>query len=280
MAALKMRSIGVALLAISLAAPAFAQKLSLAERVARLEAENASQTSSAGQASVELLNRVTQMQSEVQALRNQVEQLQNENAQLKQQTRDQFIDLDGRLQRMESSAAASSAAAPMPATAAGNLPPRTAPATGPRPPATGTRPPSPNAMDVDARALNGQGAYDTALAALRQGNYVESARSFQSFLADYPNAPLAANAWYWLGESYYATQNYPIALRSFDTLLSNFADSPKAPDAMLKKGYCQIEMGDAGAGRQTLNRVINEFPGSDAARLATSRLRALSLDPR
>ena len=280
MAVLKMRSIGVALLAISLAAPAFAQKLSLAERVSRLEAENASQTSSAGQASVELLNRVTQMQSEVQALRNQVEQLQNENAQLKQQTRDQFIDLDGRLQRMESSAAASSAAAPMPATAAGNLPPRTAPATGPRPPATGTRPPSPNAMDVDARALNGQGAYDTALAALRQGNYVESARSFQSFLADYPNAPLAANAWYWLGESYYATQNYPIALRSFDTLLSNFADSPKAPDAMLKKGYCQIEMGDAGAGRQTLNRVINEFPGSDAARLATSRLRALSLDPR
>ena len=135
-------------------------------------------------------------------------------------------------------------------------------------------------MDVDTRALNGQGAYDIALAALRQGNYVESARSFQSFLADYPNAPLAANAWYWLGESYYATQNYPIALRSFDTLLSSFPDSPKAPDAMLKKGYCQIEMGDAGAGRQTLNRVINEFPGSDAARLATSRLRALSLDPR
>jgi len=135
-------------------------------------------------------------------------------------------------------------------------------------------------MDVDARALNGQGAYDVALAALRQGEYVESARSFQSFLADYPNAPLAPNAWYWLGESYYATQNYPIALRSFDTLLSNFPDSPKAPDAMLKKGYCQIEMGDAGAGRQTLNRVINEFPGSDAARLATSRLRALSLDPR
>jgi tol-pal system protein YbgF len=280
MAVLKMRSIGVALLAISLAAPAFAQKLSLAERVSRLEAADASQSSSAGQANVELLNRVTQMQSEVQALRNQVEQLQNENAQLKQQTRDQFIDLDGRLQRMETSGAAAGSAPSLPASSASNPPPRTAPATGSRLPATGTRPPSPNAVDLDARALNGQGAYDIALGALRQGDYVESARSFQAFLADYPNAPLAPNAWYWLGESYYATQNYPIALRSFDTLLSNFPDSPKAPDAMLKKGYCQIEMGDAGAGRQTLNRVINEFPGSDAARLATSRLRALSLDPR
>lgn len=280
MAVLTMRTLGVALLAMSLAAPAFAQKLSLAERVSRLEAADASQSSSAGQANVELLNRVTQMQSEVQALRNQVEQLQNENAQLKQQTRDQFIDLDGRLQRIETSGSAAGSAPTLPAPSASNPPPRTAPATGSRAPATGTRPPSPNAVDVDARALNGQGAYDIALSALRQGDYVESARSFQAFLADYPNAPLAPNAWYWLGESYYATQNYPIALRSFDTLLSSFPDSPKAPDAMLKKGYCQIEMGDAGAGRQTLNRVINEFPGSDAARLATSRLRALSLDPR
>lgn len=280
MAVMKMRSIGVALLALSLAAPAFAQKLSLAERVARLEAESASQTSSAGQANVELLNRVTQMQSEVQALRNQIEQLQNENGQLKQQAKDQYIDLDSRLQRMEAGGAVAGAAAPLPAPTANNVPPRAAPATGSRPPASGTRPPSPNAMDVDTRALNGQGAYDIALAALRQGDYVESARSFQAFLSDYPNAPLAPNAWYWLGESYYATQNYPIALRSFDTLLSSFPDSPKAPDAMLKKGYCQIEMGDAGTGRQTLNRVINEFPGSDAARLATSRLRALSLDPR
>ena len=280
MAVLTIRSVAAALLVISLATPAFAQKLSLAERVSRLEAENATQTSSAGQANVELLNRVTQMQSEVQALRNQVEQLQNENAQLKQQAKDQYVDLDSRLQRMEVGGVASGSAAPLPAPAASNPRPRIAPATGPRPPATGTRPPSPNAMDVDTRALNGQGAYDIALAALRQGDYVESARSFQSFLADYPNAPLAPNAWYWLGESYYATQNYPIALRSFDTLLSSFPDSPKVPDAMLKKGYCQVEMGDAGAGRQTLNRVIDEFPGSDAARLATSRLRALSLDSR
>ena len=278
MAALMVRSIGLALLAMSLASPAFAQKLSLAERVARLEAADASQSSSAGQANVELLNRVTQMQSEVQALRNQVEQLQNENAQLKQQAKDQYVDLDSRLQRMEAGAAANGPSGSLPPAASTPLP--RPPAAGPRLPSTGTRPAVPGAAGTDTGGLNGQGPYDIALAALRRSDYVESARSFQAFLADFPNAPLAPNAWYWLGESYYATQNYPIALRSFDTLLSSFPDSPKAPDAMLKKGYCQIELGDAGAGRQTLNRVINEYPGSDAARLATSRLRALSLDPR
>jgi TolA-binding protein len=49
---------------------------------------------------------------------------------------------------------------------------------------------------------------------------------------------------------------------------------------MLKKGYSQIELGDAGRGASTLNGVINQFPGTEAARLANTRLRTLSLQPR
>src|SRR5207342_3786791 len=95
------------------AAPAFAQKkLSLADRVAALEQQSAAQGSAAGQQNVDLVNRLTQMQAEVQALRNQVETLQNENEQLKQRGREQYVDLDTRLQRVEGGAgpAASSAA--------------------------------------------------------------------------------------------------------------------------------------------------------------------------
>ena len=56
-----------------------------------------------------------------------------------------------------------------------------------------------------------------------------------------------------------------------------FPGSTKAPDALLKKGYSQIEMGQAGAGKQTLNQLINDFPGTDASRLADGRLRALGV---
>ena len=97
---------GSLLLALCFALPASAQKLSLAERVSRLEQQSAEQTGSAGQANVELLNRLTAMQAEVQALRNQVEQFQNENEQLKQQGKDQYLDLDSRLQRLETTPAA------------------------------------------------------------------------------------------------------------------------------------------------------------------------------
>ena len=76
------------------------------------------------------------------------------------------------------------------------------------------------------------------------------------------------------------TQNYPVALQSFDNLLTQFPNSNKASDALLKKGYSQIEMKQLGAGRQTLGRVIGQYPDSDASRLAQSRLRALDLESR
>ncbi|HMB57897.1 MAG TPA: tol-pal system protein YbgF [Arenimonas sp.] len=247
--------------------PAVAQKQSLADRVARLEQQSSTQTQSSGQANVDLLNRLTQLQTEVASLRGLVEQLQNENAQLKQGNRDQYIDLDSRLQRLESGGAHPAATGPRP-------PAATTPAAAGKP-AT-----KPSATTSTPAAADEQAAYGSAFNSLKQGDYVESARGFKAYLDAYPQGALAPNAWYWLGESYYVTQNYPIAQQAFETLLSQFPDSGKVPDALLKKGYCQIELKQVDAGQQTLNRVISTYPDSDAARLAQSRLRALSLETR
>jgi tol-pal system protein YbgF len=250
----------LAVLSLAVAAtPAAAQKRSLAERVAALEAADAARAGSAGQQNIELVNKFAQMQSEVQSLRNQVESLQNENEQLKQRNRDQYVDLDARIQRIEGAA---TAAPPVSAAPAPTRPDTLgAPLTAPRP----------------AGGASGEEAYAAAFQALKNDDFVESARAFQAYLRDYPDGALAPNAWYWLGESYYVTQNYPLALQAFDTVLSRFPDSGKAPDALLKKGYSQLELGQPGAGAATLNAVINEFPGTEAARLANTRLRTLSL---
>jgi tol-pal system protein YbgF len=257
-------------LAAGLPAAANAQKLSLAERVAALEQQAAAQGNSAGQQNVDLVNRLTQMQAEVQALRNQVETLQNENEQLKQRGRDQYTDLDARLQRIEGGASHGAAPANAPAAAV--------PAT-PRAPTRADAAP-PLSAPAPASGAGGDAAYAEAFAALKRDDFVESARAFQAYLRDYPDGALAPNAWYWLGESYYVTQNYPLALQAFDTVLQRFSDSSKAPDAMLKKGYSQIELGDASHGAATLNDVINQFPGTEAARLANTRLRTLNLQSR
>ena len=250
---------GVLMLALLAAGPSLAQKLSLGDRVSRLEQQSANQSSAAGQANVELLNRITQMQAEMQALRNQIEQLQNDNTQLKQQGQDQYVDLDSRLRRIEGGAAA-------PVPAAGARPPVASAASA----AVAANRPAPQGDE--------QGAYSAAFDALKRDDFVASARGFQTYLDAYPQGALAPNAWYWLGESYYVTQNYPVALKAFDSLLSQFPDSSKASDALLKKGYCLIEMDQAGPGQQVLERVIRNYPGTEVARLAASRLRALSLE--
>src|SRR6476619_5323401 len=87
---------------LAMAAPAMAQRASLAERVAALEQQAAN-----NQGNVDLLNQVTTLRSDVQALRAQIEDLQHQNEQLRQSSHDQYLDLDGRLTRIEGGTAAS-----------------------------------------------------------------------------------------------------------------------------------------------------------------------------
>jgi tol-pal system protein YbgF len=258
--------------ALAAASPAQAQRQSLGDRVTALEQKAAVQAQAGSQASVETLNRINQLQTEVQSLRGLVEQLQNEIEQLKQRGRDQYVDLDTRLQRVEGGSPAAGPAtrpAPPPDTATDQAT-EPAPATGPA-----TPPPVATGNPADEAA-----AYGAAFEHLKAGDYVSSARGFHDFLQAYPGAALAPNAWYWLGESYYVTQNYPLAAEAFDTLLTHFPDSGKAADAMLKLGYTHLDMGRRGEGERILAQVIARYPGSDVARLAEGRLRALDFESR
>ena len=235
------------------ALPVQAQRASLADRVSALEAQAATQTQGAGQANMELLNRTTQMQDEIRALRAIIEQLQNDLEQARQRNREQYIDMDSRVSALEGGSAKPVAAAPAPVK--------------PAPPAK----PAPAAAGENAAY---QAAYNSLI---KQGDAVAAAGQFQSFLQSYPDSRLAPNAWYWLGESYYATASYELALKSFGILLERFSDSGKAPDALLKSAYCHIELKNTAQGKQQLERVIALYPEHPVADMARSRLRGLSL---
>jgi len=277
--------LAVVVAALVAATSVSAQRASLSERIERLEAQAASQNNA--QANIETLNRLNALQQEVASLRGLVEQLQNENAQLKQAAREQYIDLDSRLGRLEGGSTPAAGTAATPAGADGGAPTPTETPAAPVDAVSGTAAPAaPRGVVADvatgapapADPAGERPMYDSAFQALRDGEYAEASRRFQAYLEAYPAGTLAPNAWYWLGESYYVTQNYDVALTAFESLLQAFPDSAKAPDALLKLGYCQFELGRAPQGEATLRDVIARFPGSDAARLAQSRLRSLALD--
>jgi len=292
--------------AAAVATPAAAQRLSLAERVERLEQQ---QAGGQGNSAVDLVNQIQQLQSQVQQLQGQVEELKHQLDEAKQRSKDQYIDLDSRIGRLEGhapggaaapppggsgarndspppdielGAGAGAGAAPPPQRADNDVPQRARPNVGElRDDERGDlSAPPPEAGAAPADAAGEQSTYDAAFAALKDGRYAESARRFQAFLDQYPSSGLAGNAYYWLGESYYVTQNYKIALKSFQTLLQRYPDSQKAPDALLKVGYSQYELKEWDQAEATLNQVVQMYPDTTVAHLAQGRLRALRTDRR
>jgi len=259
--------------ALVAAAPAHAQRASLADRVAALEAQAANP-----QANMDLLNQINQLRTQVQDLQGTVEQLQHENDQLKQTGRDQYLDLDGRLQRLEGGAAPVSSAAPAAPLAPAKAVPKSA-AAGKQASAAGERAPTVRGDSGSlAQAGDERAAYEAALNTLKAGDYVASAQQFQSFLDAHPNGVYAPNAMYWLGESYYVTHNFPLAEGQFRTLVDRYPTHDKAAGGLLKLGMSQYGEGDADAAKATLNDVIRQYPGSDAARRAADQLQSIKLD--
>ncbi len=274
---------------------AFAQsgRLSLADRVALLERQQ-QQTATTPDANLELLNRLTQLQSEVQALRGMIEEQDFKLREMERRNRDLATDFDSRLERLEGGSAGGAASGsrlidpePVAGGSLGGVVGSVMEEPQVRAPVDGGVQSSP--LGGDATAANTEtvsdpaaerAAYDAAFDALKNGQYAEAARRFQTFLAQHPNGEFAPNAQYWLGESYYVTQNYPIALESFERLLSQFPASNKVPDALLKVGYCHYELRNWDQAEATLNRVIETYPDSTVARLAQGRLRALRLEGR
>jgi len=250
-------SIGVLAAALIVSPQVMAQRASLADRVAVLE-----QRAAGEQNGTELVNQISQLRSEVQELRGQLEQLQEQQEQAKQSQRAQYLDLSGRLDRLEngSTAPAGTVAVPPPVSTS----------------ATATAP----TAAADGSGLAGkdeQTAYGYAFDALKSGDYVESARRLRDFLAAFPGGQLAPNALYWLGESYYVTQNYAMAGDQFRALLDRYPSHDKAPGALLKLGLTQYGQKQYPQAEATLRQVLQRYPGTDVARTAQDRLRSMQI---
>ena len=238
-----------------ISAPAFSQRASLADRVTALEQQAAGQTQSESQANIELLNKTTQMQDEIRLLRASIEQLQNDFDQARKTSREQYIDMDSRVNAIENPNAVEK---PKPDT---------------------TKPANATSANTTPASADEKQAYQLAYNSLiKQGDAVAASRLFQDFLQAYPNGKLAPNAWYWLGESYYLTQSYALALKSFTILNQQYPGSSKAADADLKIAYSHIEMKDIDTGKKELEQIIVKYPSSPVADLARGRLRGLSLE--
>jgi tol-pal system protein YbgF len=211
------------------------------------------------QSLVQLATELDRLRSETAALRGQLETLRFETENSDSRQRELYVDVDRRLQQLETAPRAFEA-------------PPSQPLQQPSFGAPSEPPPAVAARPVGSDQQN----YDAAFALLQGRNYDQAAAAFEQFLAQFPTSPRADNAVYWLAETHYVRGQYRDALPVFRRVIEQHPQSDKVPDALLKVGYCQDELGDDSAARTSLQEVMRQFPDTTAARLASQRLDRLS----
>ncbi len=120
--------------------------------------------------------------------------------------------------------------------------------------------------------------YQAAFELVKEQRYEQAALAFQQFLLSFPDSDLAANAQYWLAESYYVMQRFADALAAFQVVIDHYPRSRKVADALLKMGYCNYELKRWEAAKKSLARVQADFADTTAARLAGQRLKRMETE--
>ncbi|RMF85282.1 MAG: tol-pal system protein YbgF, partial [Nitrospirae bacterium] len=122
-------------------------------------------------------------------------------------------------------------------------------------------------------------AYEAALKEIRSGDRRKGVAAMEAFAKAHPHTALTDNAFFWIGQGYYALGDYRNAILNFDNLLIRFPDSDKAPGALLKEGLSFLALAKEGKGgatfddaRLALQQVVHDYPGTREAKLAKEAL--------
>jgi tol-pal system protein YbgF len=195
-------------------------------------------------------------------------------------------DLDYRLSQIESRLGTEGGPAPGPRPSTQAEPPPAAPAAPPHPtapphpsapphPAAPPHPGAPPAAPTTADAGSGPGLgsvpeaiqqqYDEAFGLLRKADYDQAERALSRFVTQHRDSPLAGNAQYWLGETYYGRGKYAEAAVAFAEGFQKYPKSPKASDDLLKLGMSLAALNQKADACKTFGQLGTLFPNAAAS---------------
>jgi tol-pal system protein YbgF len=197
--------------------------------------------------SVYIEDRMNQLQQTITMLTGQVEQLQYQNQQLKQQLEKMQTDYDFRIDQLEKGKGGG-----------GLRPPGPGPTSTAPPPPPGHSPTA--SVTPPAGGAQGEQLYHDAFKLLQDGDYAGAERAFKSFVQNNPKHPLAGNAQYWLGETYYARREYQNAMVAFAEGYKTYKASPKGPDNLLKLGITLAVMNKKQEACAVFQRFNQDYP--------------------
>lgn len=117
--------------------------------------------------------------------------------------------------------------------------------------------------------------FDAAMAALRASQFARAADLFAQMRERYPASGYMGHVLYWEGNAHYAARQYEPAVQSFDRLIKAFPQHPKTPESLLSLASCYVELKNVRASRSALEKLVADYPDTEAAVTARERLARL-----
>ena len=158
-------------------------------------------------------------------------------------------------------------------------------------PATGPGSPAPAAPGTAGAPRSSGGptpeqAYQAAYLDFSKGNYPLAVAGFREFVRRHPDAALADQAQYWVGESLFsqaraslatgqtdkANRELEQAVQEFRRVSLNYPRGDKVPTALYKEALALLELKQTRLAQTRLQYLIDNFPQSEEAPLAKERL--------
>jgi TolA-binding protein len=103
-----------------------------------------------------------------------------------------------------------------------------------------------------------QTALETAIDAVKRGEFASASYSLVALLRDDPLSEIADEGWFWLGEARYRDRAFQESLSTFKTLLEYFPSSSRVSMARLRIGMNHYELKDFVEARSALSSLFQE----------------------
>jgi tol-pal system protein YbgF len=117
--------------------------------------------------------------------------------------------------------------------------------------------------------------YNEAYNAYRAMNLEKAKALFGQFLKKYKRHKKAADARFYLADSFYKQQDYENAILEFDRVTADYPGSKRTKTAYLNLGLCFENMGSKADARLFYEKVVSDYPGTQEAKIAKKKLQLM-----
>jgi tol-pal system protein YbgF len=124
-----------------------------------------------------------------------------------------------------------------------------------------------------AEAVLPSDLYQNSYSDYSMGKYDLAYKGFKSFIDKYPNAELAPQSQFYMGECFYSKKQWQNALDEYSKIEEKYKKSDLIPTARLKTALCYEQMGKLDDAMNIFGSVVKDFPQSPESLTAKDKIR-------